>query len=62
MAPIHKTRNSGELEHHGYDVHLCNLKEFEKYQCPLCKYLIRHPIQTERGELACEHCYHEAKG
>ena len=31
-----------------------------KYLCPLCKRLMRDPIQTFRGELACEHCYKEA--
>ena len=47
----------------GYDVKLLygDDGKYEKYKCPLCKFLIREPIQTERGELACMDCYNTAK-
>ena len=55
-------RNNQEATQLGYDVKLCdNNKVFQKYKCPLCFLLLRHPIQTERGELACEYCYNETK-
>ena len=55
-------RNYQEATHLGYDVKLCdNNKVFQKYKCPLCFLLLRHPIQTERGELACEYWYNETK-
>ena len=33
----------------------------EELKCPLCEKLLREPIQTVRGELACEDCYVEKK-
>ena len=40
----------------GYDVEL--VEEIpERLKCPLCETLMRDPIQTIRGELACEICY-----
>ena len=29
----------------------------ERFRCPLCMKLMRNPVQTIRGELACENCY-----
>ncbi|XP_057295437.1 TNF receptor-associated factor 3-like [Hydractinia symbiolongicarpus] len=44
----------------GYDVLLQDGKQHGYLQCPLCKKLMRNPIQTFRGELACETCYKNA--
>jgi len=40
----------------GYDVYLVEPIN-KRFQCPLCNKLMRDPIQTIRGELACEYCY-----
>ena len=41
----------------GYKVKLCNIKKLDKHKCPLCNRLLRKPIQTEQGEVACQQCY-----
>ncbi|XP_057315097.1 TNF receptor-associated factor 3-like isoform X2 [Hydractinia symbiolongicarpus] len=45
-----------ERRHSGYEVLLVDPLP-ERLKCPLCKKLMRNPIQTYRGELACEYCY-----
>lgn len=40
----------------GYEVNLIDDLP-QRLKCPLCKSLIRSPIQTQRGELACQFCY-----
>ena len=49
-----------KLANTGYKVTLC---EDVKYTllCPFCKLLMRNPVQTFRGELACEYCYTQAQ-
>ena len=43
----------------GYKLEL--VSEFPtKFRCPFCEHLMRDPIQTSRGELACGSCYMEA--
>ena len=44
----------------GYDVKLCDIKNVERHKCPLCDRLLRKPIQTKRGEVACKQCYENA--
>ena len=45
----------------GYDVLLLHSIP-AKYKCPICSMLMRDALQTYRGEMACESCYHHAKG
>ena len=33
-----------------------------RLQCPLCHKLMRKPLQTARGEVACSACYVRHKG
>lgn len=44
----------------GYNVNLCK-KVDQRLICPLCSRLIRNPVQTFRGVLACASCYQHAK-
>ena len=44
----------------GYKVNLCHDVGCTLL-CPFCKYLMRNPVQTFRGELACEYCYIQAQ-
>jgi len=63
MAPIkHRTLVGVKRRHgsSGYKVKLCE-KADEKYMCPLCSKLMRNPVQTYRGILACASCYEHAK-
>ena len=42
----------------GYKVKLCAPLP-RKLSCSFCQLLMRNPIPTIRGELACEDCYEE---
>ena len=44
----------------GYKVTLCEDVQ-DTFLCPFCKLLMRNPVQTFRGELACEYCYIQAQ-
>jgi len=44
----------------GYKVSLCGDVQ-DTLLCPFCKLLMRNPVQTFRGELACEYCYVQAQ-
>ena len=44
----------------GYNVNLCE-KVDQRFICPLCSRLLRNPVQTFRGVLACASCYQHAK-
>ena len=44
----------------GYKVSLCEDVQ-DTLLCPFCKLLMRNPVQTFRGELACEYCYVQAQ-
>lgn len=50
---IEKVQERGES---GYEVLLVKTLT-ERLTCPFCMKLMRNPIQTFRGELACEYCY-----
>ena len=45
----------------GYDVQLCDEGAKLEHYCPICKLLMRDPVQTFRGRLACNYCYKKAK-
>ena len=45
----------------GYDIELVDSLPTQ-FLCPFCKLLMRNPIQTFRGGLACEYCYKHALG
>ena len=45
----------------GYDVTLCEESGSEKFLCELCRYILKEPIQTIRGHLACALCYENRK-
>ena len=52
-----------ELDKPGYNVNLlkdCDVVK-NKLLCPFCNLLMRNPVQTCRGELACIDCYKQAK-
>jgi len=52
---------SFQQTHGGYEINL--LEDLpEMYTCPICSKLLRRPIQTARGERACESCYRTAVG
>ena len=41
------------------NIRLCRPEDLKKHRCPLCKDLLRSPVQTERGEVACKECYEQ---
>lgn len=49
-----------KLTNIGYKVNLCEDVN-DTLLCPFCKLLMRNPVQTFRGELACEYCYLQAQ-
>ena len=49
-----------KLKNTGYKVCLCEDVN-DALLCPFCKLLMRNPVQTFRGELACEYCYVQAQ-
>lgn len=50
-----------KLREAGYKVTLCEKVDERRFKCPLCFRLMRDPVQTYRGQLACAYCYKEAK-
>lgn len=49
-----------DLERIGYNVNLCEAVK-DGLSCPFCELVMRTPIQTYRGEVACRYCYKQAK-
>ena len=64
-SSLEYTHNEDELDKGGgYNVKLWDegdVLKNEKFICPFCKLLMRNPVQTCRGELACSSCYQHAK-
>ena len=58
MLPIYQLMERRDMNT-GYDIELVGSLP-TKLLCPFCKFLMRDPIQTFRGELACEYCYKQA--
>ena len=55
--PSLETKVVPDSKSHGYKVKLCDVKNIDPYTCQLCNLLLREPVQTERGEVACGRCY-----
>ena len=47
-------------EKNGYEKNGYEKNGYEKYFCPLCGFVLRNPVQTMRGQLACYSCYDNA--
>ena len=44
----------------GYEGNGYEKNGYERYLCQLCGFVLRNPIQTMRGQLACYSCYDNA--
>ena len=55
--PLLGTKVKPESELYGYKVKLYKIKNIVRYTYQLCNLLLREPVQTERGEVACGQCY-----
>ena len=60
MTSTSGNAEDSEPSNFGYDVKVCDATNFDRHKCPLCDRLLREPVQTERGEIACERCYKRA--
>ena len=45
----------------GFDLQLQGGDVPQRLLCPLCKKILRKPLQTARGEVACSSCYKREK-
>lgn len=51
----------GSLQEEGYELQLIEPLP-ERLKCSLCGKLMKKPLQTCRGEIACHSCYYDRKG
>ena len=57
MASSSETKAESGSTSLGYNVKLYDIKNLDRYTCQLCNLLLREPVQSERGEVACGQCY-----